>query len=154
MLTDKRPPLRPSLRHRKLVGRENNARDPVGRTDKSGVVAPKLHLVFRGNECHGRRCVRDDGRRALEWLRHCDDTTLQAQDVRPAAVLAELDPFDRVQLAYVAAVCQRARTLSDAGREIFAVSRAKRSVTNDADRLKKYLAKFGLVFESFRLPNR
>jgi transcriptional regulatory protein RtcR len=59
---------------------------------------------------------------------------------------AELDPFDRVQLGYVAAVCKRSKTLSDAGREIFAVSRNKRSVTNDADRLKKYLAKFGLTF--------
>jgi transcriptional regulatory protein RtcR len=64
-------------------------------------------------------------------------------------VLASIDPFDRVQLSYVAAVCQRSRTLSDAGREIFAVSRGKRSVTNDADRLKKYLAKFGLRFENF-----
>jgi len=67
-----------------------------------------------------------------------------------ADVLAELDPFDRVQLCYVAAVCQRSKTMSDAGREIFAVSRSKRSVTNDADRLKKYLAKFGLNFESVR----
>jgi len=65
-------------------------------------------------------------------------------------VLAGLDPFDRVQLCYVAAVCQRSKTMSDAGREIFAVSRSKRSVTNDADRLKKYLAKFGLNFESVR----
>lgn len=62
-------------------------------------------------------------------------------------VLAELDPFDRVQLSYVIAVCQRSKTLSDAGREIFAVSRSKRAITNDADRLKKYLAKFALKFE-------
>ena len=63
------------------------------------------------------------------------------------SVLDELDPFHRVQLAYVVGVCQRAKTLSDAGREVFAVSRNKRSVTNDADRLKKYLTKFGLAFE-------
>ena len=63
------------------------------------------------------------------------------------AVAAGLDPFDHVQLAYVVGVCQRAKTLSDAGREVFAISRHKRSVTNDADRLKKYLTKFGLAFE-------
>ena len=67
-------------------------------------------------------------------------------------VLAGLDPFDRVQLAYVVGVCQRARTLSDAGREVFAVSRTKRSVTNDADRLKKYLTRFGLDFERVAKP--
>jgi transcriptional regulatory protein RtcR len=40
--------------------------------------------------------------------------------------------------------------MSDAGREIFAVSRTKRTVTNDADRLKKYLAKFSLDFEKVK----
>jgi transcriptional regulatory protein RtcR len=72
------------------------------------------------------------------------------ESILSADVMAELDPFDRVQLADVAAVCQRSKSLSDAGREIFAVSRAKRAVTNDADRLKKYLARFGLKFEALR----
>lgn len=62
----------------------------------------------------------------------------------------EVDPFDRVQLAHVVSVCRRSRTLSEAGRELFCVSRKKRSVTNDADRLKKYLAKFGLDFDRCR----
>ena len=78
-----------------------------------------------------------------------DDEADLAAVLKPAA-LADLDPFDRVQLAYVVAVCRRSRTLSEAGRELFAVSRAKRAVTNDADRLKKYLAKFGLEFEALR----
>ncbi len=65
----------------------------------------------------------------------------------PAAVLGDLDAFDRVQLAFVVSVCRRSRTLSEAGREIFNISRGKRTVTNDADRLKKYLHKFGLRFE-------
>ena len=60
--------------------------------------------------------------------------------------LAEIDPFDRVQLAHVIAVCHRSNTLSEAGRELFCVSRQKRSVSNDADRLKKYLAKWGVSF--------
>ena len=34
-----------------------------------------------------------------------------------------------------------------AGRELFAVSRKERSSTNDADRLRKYLARFGLSWE-------
>jgi transcriptional regulatory protein RtcR len=47
-------------------------------------------------------------------------------------------------------VCRRSKTLSDAGRELFAASRKRRAVTNDADRLKKYLAKHGLDFEGVR----
>lgn len=57
---------------------------------------------------------------------------------------ADLDRFDRVQLADVLAVCRKARSLSEAGRELFAESRKKKASGNDADRLRKYLARFGL----------
>jgi len=42
-------------------------------------------------------------------------------------------------LAYVLSVCRRSRTHSDARRQIFNVSRTRRTKTNDADRLRKYL---------------
>ena len=58
--------------------------------------------------------------------------------------LAALDRFDRVQLANVLTVCQGCRTLSEAGRLLFAASRQRRKQTNDADRLRKYLARFGI----------
>jgi len=59
---------------------------------------------------------------------------------------AELDRFDRVQLADVVRVCRDARTLSDAGRELFGASRLHKRSANDADRLRKYLARFGLTW--------
>ncbi len=61
--------------------------------------------------------------------------------------LAEIDLFDRVQLTAVVGVCQRCSTISEAGRTLFAVSRARRSSVNDADRLRKYLARFDLTWE-------
>lgn len=60
---------------------------------------------------------------------------------------AQLDLFDSAQLKAVLAVCVRSRTLSEAGRKLFAVSRSQKARPNDADRLKKYLAKFGLDWE-------
>ena len=63
---------------------------------------------------------------------------------------AALDLFDRLQLKAVLRVCATARTLSDAGRQLFHVSRTQRSVVNDADRLRKYLAKQGLAWEQLR----
>ena len=60
------------------------------------------------------------------------------------AGLADLDPFDRVQLAEVVRVCRGSRSLSDAGRTLFAASRKRKASSNDADRLRKYLARFGL----------
>lgn len=62
--------------------------------------------------------------------------------------LAAMDLFDRVQLAAVVRVCRSARSLSAAGRVLFAASRNAKSSTNDADRLKKYLARFGLAWTS------
>jgi transcriptional regulatory protein RtcR len=64
-----------------------------------------------------------------------------------AAAWDAMDLFDRLQLQAVAGVCQRARSLSDAGRVLFQASRTQRSVVNDADRLRKYLARFGLTWE-------
>ena len=39
---------------------------------------------------------------------------------------------------------------SDAGRKLFQISRLGRKKTNDADRLSKYLARFGLSWSECR----
>jgi transcriptional regulatory protein RtcR len=64
------------------------------------------------------------------------------------AALEELDLFDRVQLARVVEVCRASRSLSEAGRKLFGASRTRKTSTNDADRLKKYLARFNLDWSS------
>ena len=56
----------------------------------------------------------------------------------------------RVQLAEVVRVCRASRTLSDAGRRLFAASRTRKAAPNDADRLRKYLARFGLEWSALR----
>ena len=63
---------------------------------------------------------------------------------------ASLDRFDRVQLDDVLRVCRVAPSLSAAGRVLFARSRERKRVANDADRLRKYLARFGLEWELVR----
>ena len=70
--------------------------------------------------------------------------TMDLDSVCDNEVLAGLDPFDRVQLVEAIRVCQQSRSLSDAGRKLFAASRTKKGTANDADRLRKYLARFGL----------
>ena len=60
--------------------------------------------------------------------------------------IAQLDLFDRVQLEAVVRVCRESRSLSDAGRTLFAASRLDKKQPNDADRLRKYLSRFGLVW--------
>ncbi|MCB9622834.1 MAG: sigma 54-interacting transcriptional regulator [Sandaracinus sp.] len=62
----------------------------------------------------------------------------------------ELDLFDRVQLQAVVEVCRASDSLSDAGRRLFDKSLARRTSKNDADRLRKYLARFGLEWRVLR----
>ena len=58
--------------------------------------------------------------------------------------LAEMDAFDRVQVSHVIEVCRQCRSLSEAGRLLFGASRDRKATTNDADRLRKYLNRFGI----------
>ena len=56
----------------------------------------------------------------------------------------EIDRFDRVQLADVIRVCREASSLAEAGRILFSSSRHQTKTVNDSDRVRKYLARFGL----------
>lgn len=62
--------------------------------------------------------------------------------------LAEIDLFDRLQLEEVIGVCRQCRSISEAGRLLFQHSRKLKATANDADRLRKYLARFGLDWET------
>lgn len=61
-----------------------------------------------------------------------------------------LDVFDVPQLACVIRMCRSSSTLSEAGRRLFAASRLAKATGNDADRLRKYLARFGLDWKKVK----
>ena len=61
-----------------------------------------------------------------------------------AEQIAQIDEFDRIQLEGVIEICRKSKSMADAGRRLFSVSREQRQSSNDSDRVKKYLAKFGL----------
>jgi transcriptional regulatory protein RtcR len=86
------------------------------------------------------------------WGSSTDAPAVKDNDVLLRALLGnavdEIDPFDQVQLAYVVSVCRSSASLSAAGRTLFAASRQTKKQANDADRLKKYLARWGLDWQS------
>lgn len=93
------------------------------------------------------------GRLRDSWVRPGEKAAPAEVDLEVllgSEAFADIDPFDQVQLCHVVTVCRRAKSISEAGRELFAVSRMKRAVANDADRLKKYLARFGVDFAKCR----
>jgi len=71
-----------------------------------------------------------------------------------AEAVESMDLFDQLQLAAVLQVCRQSRTLSDAGRLLFQASRTQRTVVNDADRLRKYLVRFGLDWDRVAAAGR
>lgn len=92
----------------------------------------------------------------LQWLWAREDAKADTTAASGEALMQRLlgaegaaaqDAFDRLQLAAVLPVVAASRSLSDAGRQLFAQSRQQRKTANDADRLRKYLLRFGLTWE-------
>lgn len=78
-----------------------------------------------------------------QWRSSAADADLELLGaVLPAP--QSLDEFDRAQLAAVIRACRESPHASAAGRRLFAASRQNKTSQNDADRLRKYLARFDL----------
>ena len=79
-----------------------------------------------------------------QWVNSTNDPDAQLLNTVLGPNGGNLDAFDSVQLATVIRMCRKSKSLSDAGRRLFAVSRNEKKIKNDADRLRKYLEKYGL----------
>ena len=139
----------PALRAQPRGALERQLPRPVGQRDAAGDAGRRRAHHDRAGRCRDRAAAL-----AVE-ARHARRRA--ARRSTSAALLgpereAELDLFDRLQLEAVCACAASARTLSDAGRQLFEASRTQRSVVNDADRLRKYLAKYGLQWSQLSPP--
>jgi transcriptional regulatory protein RtcR len=121
-----------------------NFRDLAASVTRMATFAPSGRIDIATVEAEKQRLVRF-------W-----STSTTAPDpldrLLDPARLGEIDPFDRVQLAEVIRICRRSRSLSEAGRTLFSASRSRRSSANDADRLRKYLARYGLDWSGLHRP--
>ncbi len=119
--------------------------------DLAGAVARMATLAPGGRITEG---VVDDEIERLKglWREPTEATSASAfvDTLLGPQRAARLDHFDRIQLEGVLAVCSRAKSLSEAGRILFAASRARKVKANDSDRLRKYLARFDLSMEDLR----
>jgi len=79
-----------------------------------------------------------------QWRSASRDDDMQLVHEQIGAAAEQIDPFDMPQLANVIRVCTTSPSLSAAGRALFAKSRKEKASKNDADRLRKYLDRFGL----------
>lgn len=117
-----------------------------------GAAVLRMATLAPGGRIDEATVQAEVGRLRARWR---GEPTASTEDA-VAAVLGHetaeaLDRFDRAQLAFVLQVCRSAESLSAAGRHLFQASRARKASSNDADRLRKYLARFGLEFERVRV---
>jgi len=120
-----------------------NFRDLAASVARMATFAPKGRI----NEATVEAEI---ARLRTHWSGAAPSTDDDLESLLSPAALNDLDPFDRVQLAHVVKICRTSRSLSEAGRILFSASRQKRSTSNDADRLRKYLARFELAWERLR----
>lgn len=118
-----------------------NFRDLSASVTRMATLAP----LGRINE----EAVRDEIDRLMILWRAGDASDREAilLDVLGPDRQSQIDMFDRAQLAAVLEVCRNSKSISAAGRKLFAVSRLQKTSGNDADRLRKYLMRFDLNFE-------
>lgn len=64
--------------------------------------------------------------------------------------LKKMDLFDQLQLQSIIQVCTQCDSLSQAGKELFSVSRVHKNTSNDSDRIRKFLGKFGLNWKDIK----
>jgi transcriptional regulatory protein RtcR len=114
-----------------------------------GAAVTRMATLAAGGRIDEAMVREETERLRGSWHPHASDGSDAVVGLLGAGA-ERIDRFDRVQLAEVIAVCRRSRTLSDAGRALFAVSRTARKRANDADRLQKYLARFELTWEEVR----
>lgn len=130
------------------------ARDPATAwpgnfRDFSGSVQRLCTLAPRGRITRAMVQQEMDTLRA-DWAQARSDDDAQLVREVMGDQVEDVDLFDLGQLANVIRVCRASSSLSAAGRELFAISRSKRKVQNDADRLRKYLGKFDLDWDAVR----
>lgn len=120
-----------------------NFRDLNAAVVRMGTLAPSGRIGVAEVQAERQRLVKS-------WQDEGDRNSGAVNDFLNSEQLRQLDLFDQLQLNGVLQVCLSCRSLSEAGRKLFSVSRQSRASTNDADRLRKYLARFGLSWNEIR----
>ncbi len=122
---------------------KSNFRDLSASITRLGTLAP-------GGRINGEQVEREIQRLRQAWQRTESSSYGELAELLTAQQRSELDAFDAVQLAEVIRVCRTTNNLSAAGRLLFNASRQRKTTPNDADRLKKYLARFGLNWQNLK----
>lgn len=114
--------------------------------DLNGAVR-RMATLCKGGRIGAADVADELGRLRTGWQSPAEGGALVGQYLGDRA--STLDRFERVQLEDVIKVCERARSLAQAGKQLFSVSRTQKKSANDSDRIRKYLSRYGLSWDDF-----
>ncbi len=117
-----------------------------------GAAVTRMATLAPGGRISAEVVAEEVQRLARSWDHGGDQDAIELAGVVGPQRLKEIDLFDRAQLATVIRVCRESRTMAEAGRRLFAASRARRTSVNDSDRIRKYLARFDLSWDEAGRP--
>ncbi len=114
-----------------------------------GAAVERMATLAAGGRIAVEDVQEEVSRLEFSWERPADDHGRfgRLEALLGKEALRTLDRFDLVQLADVVEVCAQCASLSEAGRILFAESRKQKRSSNDADRVRKYLARFALTWD-------
>ncbi len=117
-----------------------------------GASVTRMSVLAEGGRINIENVQEEIGRLQLFWKEGSRDSNMDLLTSVLGSKVDKVDLFDRAQLADVIRVCRNSKSLSEAGRKLFAISREAKKTRNDADRLRKYLGKFDLEWEMVSTP--
>lgn len=129
-----------------------NFRDLSAAINRMATLAPEGRIRAREVEEEIKRLVTQwKGTKSQETVSKASSKgQLELKKVLSEKDLANLDTFEQVQLQSVLEICSRCNSLAEAGRALFNVSRLQRKSQNDADRIRKYLGRYGLEWKDLK----
>ena len=110
----------------------------------------RMLVLAEGNRIGEDEVRLETARLQRDWSQASPEAEDIVADLLGQHALAQLDLFDRYQLAGVIEVCRKSDSLAAAGRTLFASSLRRKKSSNDSDRLRKYLQRFNLDWETLK----
>lgn len=113
-----------------------------------GAALVRMATLAPGGRISEDIVTEETGRLRTAWANGAQPEHADLANLLGRERLNEIDLFDRAQLELVVRVCRESKSMSDAGRKLFAATRARRTSVNDSDRVRKYLRRFGLDWDA------
>lgn len=112
----------------------------------------RMATLSEGGRISEEIVVEEISRLELQWVggkSNAGSPQMIANDLLGSSKASSLDLFDQYLLMGLSQVCKESKSMADAGRKLFNVSRLNKKSVNDSHRLKQILAKYDLSFDNF-----